>query len=215
MNNSRKGFTLAEVLVTLAIIGVVAALTIPTLIQNTNSQRYQTAFKKNLSILNQAILTAAANSSTAPTSATSGPTLADFFEASLNTLKQNGSTLWLADGSKIEFSYTGTCAAIATPSSVANPFASGCAAVIDVNGDKGPNTSSTPSNVSDVYVVGITSNSVVPLGGVTTALSSGVDNANFIKDVNGTVIAAPGVPYVLTSTAVGNAAINAITGGST
>ena len=29
-----KGFTLAEVLITLAIIGIVAALTIPTLVQN-------------------------------------------------------------------------------------------------------------------------------------------------------------------------------------
>lgn len=32
-----KGFTLAEVLITLGIIGVVAAITIPTLIANTNS----------------------------------------------------------------------------------------------------------------------------------------------------------------------------------
>jgi len=33
---ARKFFTLAEVLVTLAVIGVIAALTIPTLMQNIN-----------------------------------------------------------------------------------------------------------------------------------------------------------------------------------
>ena len=35
------GFTLAEVLITLVIIGVIAAATIPTLINNTNKQEYR------------------------------------------------------------------------------------------------------------------------------------------------------------------------------
>ena len=43
-----NGFTLAEVLITLGIIGVVAALTIPTLISNTNSRRFASQFKKSL-----------------------------------------------------------------------------------------------------------------------------------------------------------------------
>ena len=38
----RQGFTLAEVLITLGIIGVVAAMTIPTLISNTNGFPTQT-----------------------------------------------------------------------------------------------------------------------------------------------------------------------------
>ncbi len=38
-----KGFTLAEVLITLAIIGIVAALTIPTLVQNYQSKAWDTA----------------------------------------------------------------------------------------------------------------------------------------------------------------------------
>ena len=38
-----KGFTLAEVLITLAIIGIVAALTIPTLIQNYQTRTWNTA----------------------------------------------------------------------------------------------------------------------------------------------------------------------------
>ena len=52
----RFGFTLAEVLITLGIIGVVAAMTIPTLISNTNGAQFKTAYKKALSTLNQAVL---------------------------------------------------------------------------------------------------------------------------------------------------------------
>jgi len=50
----KKGFTLAEVLITLGIIGVVAAMTIPTLIANTQGAQYRSKFKKALSTLNQA-----------------------------------------------------------------------------------------------------------------------------------------------------------------
>ena len=49
-----RAFTLAEVLITLGIIGVVAAMTIPTLIANTNSQKYRSQFKKTISTLSQA-----------------------------------------------------------------------------------------------------------------------------------------------------------------
>ena len=51
----RFGFTLAEVLITLGIIGVVAAMTIPTLIQNTNSSRWSSQYKKTISTLSNAI----------------------------------------------------------------------------------------------------------------------------------------------------------------
>ena len=50
----RKGFTLAEVLITLVIIGVVGALTVPALVQNTRKQEYVTALKKAYSTLSQA-----------------------------------------------------------------------------------------------------------------------------------------------------------------
>ena len=52
----RFGFTLAEVLITLAIIGVVAAMTMPTLINNTNGAQFKTAYKKAMSVLSQAVV---------------------------------------------------------------------------------------------------------------------------------------------------------------
>ena len=48
-------FTLAEVLITLGIIGVVAAMTMPVLIGSATATRYKTQFKKTLSVLNQAV----------------------------------------------------------------------------------------------------------------------------------------------------------------
>ena len=56
----KSGFTLAEVLITLGIIGVVAAMTIPNLIANTNGAKFRSQFKKTLSTLNQAGLMAQA-----------------------------------------------------------------------------------------------------------------------------------------------------------
>ena len=50
-----KAFTLAEVLITLGIIGVVAALTMPTLIQKYNNKITETRLAKFYSMYNQAI----------------------------------------------------------------------------------------------------------------------------------------------------------------
>ncbi len=54
--NGRFGFTLAEVLVTLAIIGVVAAMTLPTLSQNYQKKVYITQLKKVYNLMSQAVL---------------------------------------------------------------------------------------------------------------------------------------------------------------
>ncbi len=51
----KKGFTLAEVLITLAIIGVVAAISIPSVISNSQQQEFKTGLKKAISVLNSAI----------------------------------------------------------------------------------------------------------------------------------------------------------------
>ncbi len=55
LSNIRGAFTLAEVLITLGIIGVVAAMTMPTLMNQTNGAQYKTAYKKALSALSQGV----------------------------------------------------------------------------------------------------------------------------------------------------------------
>ncbi len=50
-----KAFTLAEVLITLGIIGVIAAMTLPTLIQNHRNNVVETRLKKFYTVFNQAI----------------------------------------------------------------------------------------------------------------------------------------------------------------
>ena len=55
MKRFKRGFTLAEVLITLAIIGVVAAIAIPSVISNTQQQEFKTGLRKAVSVLNSAI----------------------------------------------------------------------------------------------------------------------------------------------------------------
>ena len=52
----KHGFTLAEVLVTLGIIGVVSAMTLPTLVKNHQRQVYVTQLQKVYNELSQALL---------------------------------------------------------------------------------------------------------------------------------------------------------------
>ena len=54
--NRKAAFTLAEVLVTLGIIGVVSAMTIPTLMQNYQRQSYVTQLHKTYNEMSQALL---------------------------------------------------------------------------------------------------------------------------------------------------------------
>ena len=54
MTRNYDAFTLAEVLITLVIVGVIAAMTIPTLMNNTNKQELVSKLKKTYSTMAQA-----------------------------------------------------------------------------------------------------------------------------------------------------------------
>ena len=59
MKNKRKGFTLAEVLITLGIIGVVAAITLPTLMQDASKQQLGVKLSKFASTIEKVTRAAA------------------------------------------------------------------------------------------------------------------------------------------------------------
>ena len=50
---NKKGFTLAETLITLGIIGIVAAMTVPALVQNYRKKQWVTGLKAGITILDQ------------------------------------------------------------------------------------------------------------------------------------------------------------------
>jgi prepilin-type N-terminal cleavage/methylation domain-containing protein len=54
IDKKQTGFTLAEVLITLLIIGVVASLVIPSIVNDTQEAEIKTSVKKNYSIISQA-----------------------------------------------------------------------------------------------------------------------------------------------------------------
>lgn len=61
LQKKRKAFTLAEILITLGIIGVISAMTIPSLLTNINSKKFKSIFKKDISTLTQMVKLAEAN----------------------------------------------------------------------------------------------------------------------------------------------------------
>lgn len=52
---AKQAFTMAEVLITLGIIGVIAAMTLPTLINNARYKELETGLKRSYSIIGQAL----------------------------------------------------------------------------------------------------------------------------------------------------------------
>ena len=55
-NKKKSAFTLAEVLITLGIIGIVAAMTLPALIQNYQKKQTVSQLKKAYSVISQALV---------------------------------------------------------------------------------------------------------------------------------------------------------------
>lgn len=172
----RSGFTLAEVLVTLVIIGIIAAMTIPTLLNNTNSQEYRSAIKKAIAMTNQAITMQYALDGTNISDFSTSANMRDsVFIKRLNVIKTASSTtftgvagnvdaiFYTADGMK--FGVTGGAACDAAGDTV-------CATMyIDVNGDKKPNTlTSDATKPLDVYEARIYAQRVVPYGAATQAV---------------------------------------------
>lgn len=95
----KNGFTLAEVLITLAIIGVVATLTLPALMTNTQEQQARTALKKGINTLTEA---AQMNSAIA------GFDYGSFNETSTNNTESQSLYGLLANRTTVDYQRTGT-----------------------------------------------------------------------------------------------------------
>ena len=88
-----SGFTLAEVLITLGIIGVVAAMTMPTLINSTQGAQYKAAYKKALSAISQAVtLNVALDEWSFADADTQNYQLVDLFKSRMNVVRTETGT---------------------------------------------------------------------------------------------------------------------------
>lgn len=174
----KKGFTLAEVLITLAILGVVAALTIPGLLANTQGRQYSVGYKKAVSTFGQAINKMVAMEGVDMSNWNEAvdykgdqkypDSFIDFMEQNFNVQKVNGVDVYLSDGTA--FRGIGNI----PKTSYADGNAGGgctakspCVVVVDTNGDAGPNRQTTIGNngapkVNDQFFMVITDVAAFP-----------------------------------------------------
>ena len=151
----KNGFTLAEVLITLAIIGVVATMTLPALMTNTAEQQAKTALKKGINTLteaaqmNQAIdgfdyasLTSADKDATAQSlyGLLARRTSVDYGKSGLGKLPDSAGNyvVFLRDGSAISFKNDQKTDEEAAALKDDN-LVYGIPVLYDTNGLKGPN----------------------------------------------------------------------------
>lgn len=164
----KSGFTLAEVLVTLMIIGVIAAMTIPSLMQSTAQQEYKAAFKKAVSMLNQAVTLNYALDGRDGSDYT-GTSFFNLLTQRLNVMSSNssGSELYTADGMWFKSTASGanlTAAACNANADQPNSTGNVCGVVtVDVNGQKGPNKFTSDTNkIFDMFTVAIYPQKALP-----------------------------------------------------
>ena len=184
----RFGFTLAEVLITLAIIGVVAAMTMPTLINNTNGAQFKTAYKKALSVLSQAVVMNIALDDYDLAGTTANDDADDSISSVYKIFADRTNGALMSDTEQATYKVTiaddgteatGTAAAVSTDNYVfrfqdgiafsfeksaancteANP----CYGWIDANGTKGPNKSVACEQTDGECTSKVTINDIYPV----------------------------------------------------
>lgn len=173
----KNGFTLAEVLITLAIIGVVATLTLPSLLTNTAEQQAKSAMKKAVNTLTEAAQMSQAIDGYDYASLTSTDTglgkeesqslygilarrtAVDFGKVGAgkqpSSYSKNSSnyTMFLRDGSSISFdaansTATGTTGSVSADTIQTDGLPFGIGILYDTNGAKGPNMLSNCNSVT-------------------------------------------------------------------
>ena len=147
---------------TLPIIGIVAAMTIPTLVADTDSAKNRSQFKKTLATLNQALLMSEAMNDKTYSRADDVVNIA--IKETLSGAKNIPNGVIFADGSAIKYEKTGNPCQKTAPSS---PSAHNACAIItiDTNGFNTPpnkKTEKTSSRINDQFRVLLYSTVVIP-----------------------------------------------------
>ena len=168
----KNGFTLAEVLITLAIIGVVATMTLPALMTNTAEQQAKTGLKKGINTLteaahmNQAIdgfdyasLTDASTGDSDTQSLyglLSKRASIDYTKSGAGKLVSNGAAnagtnyaVFFRDGTALMYNAAATLMSDGTVGAIdSDGLVHGIRIVFDTNGSKGPNILSNCAGTS-------------------------------------------------------------------
>ena len=179
----KLGFTLAEVLITLVIIGVIAAMAIPTVMNNTNAQEYKTAFKKAIETMNSGLQMEYAAEGMTAQDFSDASALVEILKFRLNVMDAGEKIEWpVATTSNEAVTCNGTVFAtqdgmIFCVQNTFNNNKDGCDSynmkpcgagnnlAIDVNGAKGPNAETTDAKrPRDQYQASIYAQKVVPYG---------------------------------------------------
>lgn len=180
MIKQKKGFTLAEVLLTLTIVGIVAALTIPSLMQNIQDQDLKVKWKKAFSNISGVMPRIVADKISLKGNFSNSDSMRDLFLPYLNVVKTcnqgaNNGNCWpsnitfydntpdtpsensgviLSDGTLLNFIFLNSNC-INSVNDILR-----CGSInIDVNGLKGPNKVG-----KDIYSVHVLENRIVPAG---------------------------------------------------
>lgn len=177
----KLGFTLAEVLITLVIIGVIAAMTVPTLMSNTNSQEFRSALKKAISGVNQALTLHYALTSESAVDMTGGATqlVNDIFRKRMSVMGNESDTPSFSiddcSGGKTFITSDGIMFCVSSGFTYSDcdsynntPCGDGGNLWIDTNGYKAPNKeTSDAKSPKDIYRATIYNQRVVPYGNAT------------------------------------------------
>lgn len=194
-NKKNSGFTLAEVLITLVIIGVIAAFTIPILNQETRGDEYKSAFKKAISSLNQVlVMHYSIDGVGCQEYETAEELVNSVFKQRMTIIQPNdsnaftneelcdGAVFTIADGSTYCVTNWKTDKDADNQTSVCNSYNTlPCVEdleqpniYIDVNGDKNPNRLTTSGKQPrDIYMAQIYSQRVLPFGAASQSVVYG------------------------------------------
>jgi len=182
MSMFKKGFTLAEVLITLLIIGVIASIVLPGLIANTQMAEYKIAWKKIFADINQAYyMINMDNNGTFAGAATNSSSFRNLFKNKMNFVTTCDDTSCAASSVKglngsadttYSFNYNlvlnnGTIMSIfaldnpsCTNSGYVSSMGKECGwMMVDVNGKKSPNQWG-----KDIYGIWVLNNEILPWG---------------------------------------------------